>query len=132
MNDKIIPEDEQVKLLGVTSDNNPNFNSQIKEICSKVNQKTSALSRLRGYISYKKARLLLNTVVMSNFQYCPLIWLFCSKATDNLINRTKKCAMRIIYNNDNGEALDAILQRVGTLTINKKNLQKLWWKYIKQ
>ena len=33
--------------------------------------------------------------------------------------------MRIIYNNDNEETLDALLQRDGTLTIHKKNLQKL-------
>ena len=105
--------------------NNLNFSSHIKEICGKVNQKTSALSRLLGYINGKKAKLLLNTVVRSNFQYCPLIGLFCSKAADILINRTTKRKMRIIYNNDSEEALDALLQRDGTLTSHKKNLQKL-------
>ena len=60
----------------------------------------------------------------SNFQYCPLIWLFCSKAADYLINGTTKRAMRIIYNNDNEEALDALLQRDRTLAIHKNNLQK--------
>ena len=35
-----------------------------------------------------------------------------------------KRAMRIIYSNDNEEALVAVLQRDGTLTIHKKNLQK--------
>ena len=73
----------------------------------------------------KKAKLLLNTVVMSNFQYYSLIWLFCSKAANDLINKTTKRAMRIIYNSDNEETLDALLQRDGTLTIYKKNLQKL-------
>ena len=83
VNGKIILEDEQVRLLGVTIDNNLNFNSHITENCGKVYQKTSALSRLRGYISEKKAKLLLNTVVTSNLQYCSPIWLFCSKAADN-------------------------------------------------
>ena len=36
-----------------------------------------------------------------------------------------KRAMRIIYNSANEEALDALLQRDGTLTSHKKNLQKL-------
>ena len=85
VNEKIIPDDELVKLLGVTIDNNLNFNSYINEICGKVNQKTSVFSRLRDYISEKKAKLLLNTVVMSNFQYCTLIWLFCSKAANDLL-----------------------------------------------
>ena len=66
--------------------------------------------------------MLLNTVVTSNLQYCSLIWLFCSKAADNLINRKSKLAMRINYNSDSEETLDALLQRHGTLTIQKKNL----------
>ena len=99
-----------MRLLGVTIDNNLNFNSHIKENCGKVYQKTSALSRLRGYISEKKAKLLLNTVVTSNLQCCSLIWLFCSKAAGNLINRTTKRAMRITYNSDSEETLDALLQ----------------------
>ena len=82
--------------------------------------KANTLSRLRCYISEKKAKLLLNTVVTSNFQYCPLIWLFCSKAAESLVNRTTKHAMRIIYNSDTEEALDALLQRDGTLAIHKK------------
>ena len=120
VNEKIVLEDEQVRLLGVTIDNNLNFNSHIKENCGKVYQKTSALSRLRSYISEKKAKLLLNTVVTSSLQYCSLIWLFCSKAADNLINRTTKRAMRITYNSDSQETLDALLQRDGTLKIHKK------------
>ena len=43
---KIIPENEQVKLLGIAIDSNLDFNSHIKEICGKVSQKTSALARL--------------------------------------------------------------------------------------
>ena len=114
-----------MRLLGVTIDNNLNFNSHIKENCGKVYQKTSALSRLQGYISEKKAKLLLNTVVTSNLQYCSLIWLFCSKAADNLINRKTKRAIRITYNSDSEETLEVLLQRDGTLTIHKRNLQKL-------
>ena len=120
VNGKVLQEDERVKLLGFTIDNNLNINLHIKEICGSVDQKTSALSRIRGYISEKKARLLLNTVVTSNLQYCPQILLFYSKAADNLVNRTTKCAMRIIYNSDSEEALDALLQRDGTLAIYKK------------
>ena len=117
VNGKIVLEDEQVRLLGVTIDNNLNFNSHIKENCGKVYQKTSALSRLRGYISEKNTIV---TIVTSDLQYCSLIWLFCSKAADNLINKTTKRAMRITYNSDSEETLDVLLQRDGTLTIHKK------------
>ena len=58
---------------------------------------------------------------MSNIQYCPLVWLLISKAAANLSNRTNKRAMRIIYNSDSEEALDALWQRDGTLMIHKKS-----------
>ena len=41
--------------------------------------------------------LLLNSVVMSNFSYFPLIWLFFSKGANNEINRTYKRALRTLY-----------------------------------
>ena len=46
------------------------------------------------------------------------MWVFCSRAADNLINR-------IFCDNDNEEALDARSQRDGNLTIQQENLQKL-------
>ena len=61
----------------------------------------------------------------SNLQYCSLIWLFCSKAADSSINGTTKRAMKITYNSDSKETLDALLQRDGILIIHKSNLQKL-------
>ena len=51
--------------------------------------------------------------MMSNFQYCSLIWLFCSKVANGLINRTTKHAMRINYNSDNEETLDALCKEMG-------------------
>ena len=57
MNGKIIiPEDKQAKLLGVTINNNLNFNSHIQEICGKVYQKT--LSRLRGLHKRKESQII--------------------------------------------------------------------------
>ena len=55
-----------------------------------------AFGRLRPYLGEQKSKLLLNSVVMSNFSYCPLIWLFCSKVANNEINRTHKRALRTL------------------------------------
>ena len=63
--------------------------------------------------------------MISNFQYFPLVWLFCTIAEGNLINRKSKRAMRMIYTNDNDEALNALLQKDGILSIHIRNLQIL-------
>ena len=53
------------------------------------------------------------------------IWLLCSITVDNLINRMTNYAMSIIYNNENEEEFEALLEQDGTLKIHKRNLQKL-------
>ena len=90
INGLLIPSGKQVKLLGVNSDNSLKFDGHIKELCRKVNQKVHAFGRLRPFLGKQKAKLLFNSVIMYNFSYCPLIWLFCSKGANNEINRTHK------------------------------------------
>ena len=41
----------QVKLLGITIDNELKFNDHITKICRKANSKLSALTRLARYLS---------------------------------------------------------------------------------
>ena len=62
--------------------------------------------------------------MMSNFSYCPLIWLFCSKAANNEINRTHKRASRTLYR-DYESNFEELLDRDDTKTIHTKNLQNL-------
>ena len=97
MNNQLIPSSEHVKIVGVNIDNSLKFETHVKEIYQKVNQKVYACGRLRSYLGEQKSMLLLNSDVMSNFSYCPLIWLFWSKVANNEINRTHKRAMRTLY-----------------------------------
>ena len=63
-------------------------------------------------------------VQVSNFSYCPLIWLFCSKTTNNDTNRTHKRVLRILYR-DYESTYEELLERDNTKTTHTKNLQKL-------
>ena len=61
---------------------------------------------------------------MSQFNYCPLIWIFCGKGVKNDMNRTHKRALRILFNNFTS-SYEKLLQRSKECTINQRNLQKL-------
>ena len=61
---------------------------------------------------------------MSNFSYCPLIWLFCSKGANNESNRTHILALRALYG-DYESTFEELLDKDKSMTIHKKNLQKL-------
>ena len=61
------------KFLGVTFDNQLNFNHHISEICKTASNKLHALARVSNYIDEDKRRILFNSYFSSQFNYCPLI-----------------------------------------------------------
>ena len=93
INDITIPHTDKVKLLGVTIDSD-----HIKALCQTVNRKVSAFSRVANFLSHEKGKILHNIFVMSNFNYCPLIWTYHGKTSSNRVNRVQKRALRILHN----------------------------------
>ena len=86
----------------------------------KVSTKVKAFSRLSNHINLNQARILLNAVIMSNFNYCPLIWLFCSKAANSTINRVHKRALRLLY-----QDFESSFEALPSKDDDVKHLQKL-------
>ena len=82
------------------------------------------LERLRPFLGEQKSKVILNSVIMSNFSYCPLIWLFCIKGANNEIYRTHKRALRVLYG-DYESTLEELLDRDKSKTTYKKNPQIL-------
>ena len=83
-----IEESEKVVLLGITTDDLLTFNEHIDNLCRTANYKLYALRRIRKYLSLEKAKLLCNSFINSQFNYAPLVWLFCRKK--NNIYRFKR------------------------------------------
>ena len=65
-----VKQSKQVKLLGVQIGNSLKFDAHVKKLGRKINQKLCAFSR--PFLNKEKAKMLLTSVVMSNFSYCPL------------------------------------------------------------
>ena len=72
-----IEESKNVALLGVTIDNLLTFNEHIDNLCCTANY--NALRRMGKYLSLEKAKLLCNAFIYSQFDYAPLVWMFCRK-----------------------------------------------------
>ena len=94
-----ISSSSEVKLLGVTIDNKLSFFPHILDICGKVLTKIKAFVRIRNYLNQKQADLLFSSHIMYPFNYCPLVWMFCSWQAFNLLNRTHYKALQARYNN---------------------------------
>ena len=79
MNSTEIEESKKVVLLSITIDNLLTFNNHINNLCRTANYKQHALRRIRKYLSLDKAELLCNAFINSQFNYAPLVWMFCRK-----------------------------------------------------
>ena len=112
------------KLLGFNIDSKLTFEDHINRICKKTSAKLNALSRISYYLDPLKRRLLLNAFFTSQFNYCPLTWMFHSRKLNNKIYRLHKRCLRLIYS-DRISSYDELLDKGNSVPINQKNLQKL-------
>ena len=71
-----------------------------------------------------KRRILLNAFSISQFSYCPLVWIFYSRGKNNKINRTHERCLRIIHN-DKKSTFYELLEKDGSVSIHKRNLRFL-------
>ena len=69
-----IKNSKEVEILGITL--NKNMNTHIKNICRKVGQKLNALLRISPYRDQGNKVLLYKLMIKSQFNYCPLVWMF--------------------------------------------------------
>ena len=52
----------------------------------KASAKFYAFARITGYMDLTKCRMIMNDFIKSQVSYCPLIWMFHSKALNHKIN----------------------------------------------
>ena len=93
----VIWESAQEKLLGLTINRNLNFEAHLLDVCKKASVKVTVLARLVKLVPFKKKKLLMKSFIESQFSYCPLIWMFCSRGMNRKINHIHERALRLVY-----------------------------------
>ena len=72
----------------------------------------------------KKRKTIYTTMVKSQLNYCPLVWMFCPRRSSNLINKVQQKALCIIYN-DQLTDFKSLLLNHNEITIHQRNVQIL-------
>ena len=124
LNNNEIASSNEKKLLGILLDSKLNFDSHITSLCKNAGQKLKALARINHYLNQDQKLLILNSLVKSQFSYCPLIWMFTSLYLNNALNSIHKRALRLIYN-DYKLPFDRILGDNKQKSIHQKNIESL-------
>ena len=112
------------KLLGVHIDSKLSFDHHVSKLCQKASNKLYAVARISPFMDQKKLRNLVRAFITSQFQYCPLIWMFHSRQLDQKINKIQERVLRITYK-DTESTYSELLQKDCAVTIHTKNLQVL-------
>ena len=82
---------------------------------------TKGLEKIRSNLNLSQAKILCNSFILSQFNYCCLVWIFCSKTLQNKINQIRKRALCIVYNEPNLNP-DKLVELGNSTTIHIKNI----------
>ena len=80
-------------------DNKFSFAYHVNRICGKATQKLHALPRIAKYISKGRKRTLLKSFIISQFNYCPIVWTCHGRHLSNKIINLHEKALRIVCQN---------------------------------
>ena len=100
------------------------FETHISKLCKKAGSKLSALARISRYMDANKLKILMRAFVISQFEYCPLVWMFHSRHLNSKINRIHETAVRIAYK-DYDSSFNALLEKDDSVNIHVKHLRNL-------
>ena len=121
---------KEVEILGIKIDNNLNFNNHTKSVCRKTGQKLGALLKISSNLSIKHKKLFSKSMMKCQFNYCSLVWMFCSRQSNNLINKIHERSLGISYK-DQKISYHYLLETHNELTIIKEICNYYWRKFIK-
>ena len=113
-----------VEFLGIQIDDKLNFNLHIDKICKSAANQLNALIRLKQFLSFHAKEILINSYIISNFNYCPLVWMFSSTQSLNKIENLQKRALRFLYD-DFEASYEDLLPKGGKSKMNVRRLRTL-------
>ena len=75
-------------------------------------------------IPFEKKKLLMRVFIESQFSYCPLLWMFCSRKINRRINYIHERALKLVYD-DYISSFEDLLRKDSTVSIHHRNVQKV-------
>ena len=119
---QVIKSVSSVELLGIQIDNKLNFNLHISKICKSAANQLNALIRLKQFLSFHAKEVLIDSYIISNFNYCPSVWMFSSAQSLKEIENLQKRPLRFLY--DDFEACyKYLLSKGGKSKMNVRRLR---------
>jgi len=113
-----------VKLLGVTLDHKLNFNDHIRNICRKTAWQLAAFGRIAKYLDVQARLTIFRSFIESNFQYCKVVWHFCSKSDTKRLEKQLERGLRLVFQ-DFSSDYEFLLAKAELSSLRESRLRSL-------
>ena len=84
----------------------------------------NAIGRIQKYMDFKEKEVLLNSFVLSNINYCPLVWHYCSSKSLKKIEKIQELSLRMLYS-DYTSDYNQLLNKSTIASMEVKRLRNL-------
>ena len=112
---QVISRGNSLKMLGVTLDDNLNFNDHVRNICQTASCQINALKRISNFLNEQCRMNVYKSFISANFNYCPIVWLFCGKTNLNKLEKLHERALATVFC-DNSLTYEDILEKEWSAT----------------
>ena len=124
VNDHGVSTEPEIDLLGITIDYRLSFDTHFGNLCKKATRQINALKRLSSFLNQSGKHTMVNSFIIANFNYCPVIWHFCSAKNMQRIEKIQKRALRSVYS-DYTSAYPQLLEKNSSCTMEVKRLRAI-------
>ena len=83
----VLVSEKHVQVLGVIIDSKLNVSLHVSPMCKKAARQLNALAIISHYLDESARRIIYNSFVSRNFNYCPLVWHFCGVTNGNKVEK---------------------------------------------
>ena len=73
-------------------------------------------------MSLERRRTLMKSSIESQSGYCPFVWMFCGRKTNNRTNHLHERTLRIVYN-ESQSSFENLLRKDRLVSINHRNIR---------
>ena len=107
---------DDVLLLGITIDKKLTFKQHVENLCRKAQYKLHALRHIRKFLTIENAKML-----YSQFNYAPLLWMFCRKTFYSKIEKIHHKTLKVIY--ESNDTYENLLLQSNTVSVHQRHLR---------
>ena len=96
----------------------------IDKICLKSANQLNALVRLKRFLGNEERKVLINSFVLSNFNYCPLVWMLTSTKSLHKMEAIQERVLRFMLN-DYESSYEDLFKKSGNPSMNLRRTRSL-------